>query len=108
MPESTKDLFQSKKPLFQWWAHVTSDPLFAEVLLHARSVFIEMSPTEAALLGAREYERIWIDLAEASPSDIELPSPGLHHQIEEVPPMPGLPAPVPKSQPTQTKKKGKK
>jgi hypothetical protein len=107
MPESTKDLFQSKKPLFQWWAHVTSDPLFAEVLLHARSVFIEMSPTESALLGAREYERIWIDLAEASPSDIELPSPGLHHNIEEIPPRPGAPEPPPKPQPKQLKK-GKK
>ncbi len=104
---TTKELFQSKKPLLHWWAKIIDDPMFAEVILHARSEFIERGPNELELKGAREYEQILTSLTEAYPSDMPIPSPGLHHYIEEIPPMPGAPAPPPKPQPQQLKKRKK-
>jgi hypothetical protein len=102
---STKDLFQSKKPLLQWWIRTTDDPQFAEVLLHARSEFIESGPTEAELKGARLYEIILTTLAEAGPSDMPIPSPGLLHHPDEMPPRPSAPEAPPKPQPKQQKRK---
>lgn len=104
---TTRELFQSKKPLLHWWARIIDDPMFAEVLLHARSDFIEGGPTEAQLAGARSYEMILTSLAEAGPSDMPIPSPGLHHYTEEIPPMPKALEPTPKPQPKQTKAKKK-
>jgi hypothetical protein len=102
---TTKDLFQSKKPLLQWWIRIIDDPMFAEVLLHARSEFIEMGPDEATLRGAREYESILRSLSEAGPSDMPIPTPGIFHNTEEVPPMPNAPEAPPKPQPKQNKRK---
>lgn len=107
MATSTKELFQSKKPLLNWWARIIDDPLFAEVLLHARSEFIERGVNELELKGAREYEIILTSLTQAEPSDLPIPSPGLHHYIDEMPPMPTESEPSPKPQPKQTKAKKK-
>jgi len=104
---TTHELFQSKKPLRNWWALVVDDPQFAEVLLHARSEFMESGPNEAQLAGARAYEILLTGLAAAGLSEEEMPSPGLHHQIEQEPPPPHAPAPTPKPQPKQVKAKRK-
>jgi hypothetical protein len=102
---STKDLFQSKKPLSQWWARILDDPQLAEVLLHARSEFIESGPTESELKGARLYEIILTTLSEAGPSDMPIPTPGIFHNTEEVPPMPSAPEAPSKPQPKAKAKK---
>lgn len=104
---TTRDLFQSKKELRNWWAMVVDDPKFAEVLLHARSEFIETVPGVEQLAGARLYEIILTQLAQADADAIELPDPGLHHQIEVAPPMPHAPEAPPKPQPKQIKSKKK-
>ncbi len=104
---TTRELFQSKKELRNWWARIVDDPQFAEVLLHARSEFIETVPGVEQLAGARFYEVIITRLAEADPSDVELPTPGLHHNIEKEPPMPSAPAPTSKPQSKQLKAKRK-
>ncbi len=102
---TTRELFQSKKELRNWWARIVDDPQFAEVLLHARSEFIETVPGVEQLAGARFYEVIITRLAEADPSDVELPTPGLLHHVEEMPAMPSAPPPPPKPQPKQVRKK---
>ncbi len=102
---TTTELFQSKKPLLHWWAKIIDDPMFAEVILHARSEFIERGPTELELRGARLYEIILTNLTQPGPSDMPIPDPGLHHQVEQIPPMPGAPAPPPKPQLKQVKRK---
>ncbi len=104
---NTKDLFQTKKPLRNWWAHTVDDPMWGEVLLHARSAFIEMGPSEAELKGARIYEQLLTALAEADDLGAELPNPGLIHHVDQAPPMPHAPTPSPKPQPKQLKAKRK-
>ncbi len=72
----SKKLFQKKKDLRQWWQTITDNPNFSEVLLHARSEFIEMQPGVEGLAGARSYETILLSLAEGEEGGSEIPGSG--------------------------------
>lgn len=78
-------LFQSKKDLCQWWAAVTGDPRFDDVLLHVRSMMLEFGPTTESLEGARRYENALVSIGQAVELGDDFPSPGLHHDLDELP-----------------------
>jgi len=80
-----KALFQSKKDLCKWWAAVTGDPRFDDVLLHVRSMILENAQTTESLAGARHYENSLSTIGQAEEEGDDFPSPGLHHILDEMP-----------------------
>lgn len=88
-----KQLFQSKKELLQWWAAVTGDPRFDDVLLHVRSMILEYNQTTESLAGARYYENALVSICQGEDLGGEFPSPGLHHPpftLDEMPVKPEI------------------
>lgn len=82
-----QSLFQSKKELRKWWAQVTEDPRFDDVLLHVRSMILQYGPSADQLAGARYYENAMVTIGQAEEVSDEFPSPGLHHEIDVMPPV---------------------
>lgn len=80
-----KTLFQSKKELREWWAVVTGDPRFDDVLLHVRSMILDNNQTTETLAGARYYENALVSIGQAEEMGDDFPSPGLHHDLDELP-----------------------
>ena len=77
-----KQLFQTKKDLREWWAKVTSDPRFDDVLLHVRSMILEYNQTTESLAGARHYENALTSIGQGEELIDDFPNPGLHHQLD--------------------------
>lgn len=77
-----KTLFQSKKELCQWWAMVTGDSRFDDVLLHVRSMILDNNQTTETLAGARYYENALVSIGQAEELSDDFPSPGLHHDLD--------------------------
>lgn len=82
---NTLEIFNRDKELRAWWVQVTTHQNFERVQMYARSAFLDLQPTQEQLRGAKMLEELQMGLA-ASPEAInQLPSPGLHHQIEPMP-----------------------
>ena len=86
---NAKTLFMQNKDLAPFWNTTAHDSKFEYVLAFARAEFLETQPTQEEIRGAERFIRLLQTLGENEPEGTgELPSPGLHHQIDKLPPKP--------------------
>lgn len=81
----TKDIFLKEKELASWWRGIAGDPRFEKVLAFARSRIFEGAPDREELVGAELMVHTLTNLAEAEDQPFEFPSPGLHHEADQMP-----------------------
>jgi len=79
-----REHFLRQKELVKWWVSIVSDPRFDDVTLHARSEFAVMEPSSAELHGAHGMLAMLHSLAEAEEQPASFPTPGLHHDLDDI------------------------
>lgn len=78
---ASQSAFQRKKELAEFWATVSRNPDFTEVLVYARSAMVESGMTFEQMVGANRFLSILMGLCDATKEQTEMPSPGLVHDI---------------------------
>ena len=77
-----KGIFLKKKELCENWSAVANADWFAEVLTHARAVFMDMRPTAEEMRGAMAFEMTLRDLCEDEAPAPVFPQTGLRHDLD--------------------------
>lgn len=85
---SAKGIFLANKDLAAWWNSIAHDARFDHVVIFAKARFCETQPKTEEIKGVEAFAEIIQTLAENTETSMELPSPGLYHQIDKLPPKP--------------------
>lgn len=80
---SSKEQFCGHKQLAEWWGTVVANPMFDEVMLHARAVALEQTPDAAQRDGALHFGEILSTLHQPGGQAQHFPKPGLRHGLPE-------------------------
>lgn len=92
-----KQLFLKNKDLRDRWSAITHSSWFGEILVYARSAFMDGAVTEAQLKGAKDYEQILCSLCDGEAGEAPAIFTGLNHNLDNPsPPKRTPPKPEPK------------
>jgi hypothetical protein len=80
---SSKELFCSQKQLCEWWGTVVANPMFDQVMLHARGTALEQEPSAEQRVGAIHFSQILSTLHQPVGISDHFPRPGLNHSFDE-------------------------
>lgn len=81
----SRELFFRNKELTDQWNAVAHSDWFGQVLMHARSAFMEsIDLKDGELSGAKRFESILRELADKDQESVGTPSSGLRHDLDTV------------------------
>jgi len=83
---NAKALFLRDKELTKWWVNVVHDDRFEQVCAYALADFTATVKSHDELTGAKDFIERLATISDNDESFQEMPSPGLIHNIEAMPP----------------------
>jgi hypothetical protein len=79
---TSKDQFIANKTLAQWWASISNDDKFDQVMLHASAVAFENCPSAEQRDGVLKFKEILLTLSQPDSPTVAFSQPGLSHNLE--------------------------
>jgi hypothetical protein len=83
---TAKETFLEQKELAAWWASISHDARFNQVLLYVRSGFMESNVTTETLTGAKAFEQLLTTISENESKAFQVPPAGLYHDLDDLKP----------------------
>jgi hypothetical protein len=78
----SKTQFLSNKTLSEWWATISNDTRFDQVLLHSSAVAFENLPSAEQRDGILKFKEILLTLSQPDSPPVAFSQPGLSHNLE--------------------------
>jgi hypothetical protein len=82
-----KNTFQQDADKSGQWRAIVNGDLWADVLLHSRSEFLDREPTPEQQKGAKMFVDILTTIADPEKVDLEGMKKGLHHNLDNPKPV---------------------